>query len=48
MTEVLPFTIFYSAEDYHQDFYINAPNRYKNYESNSGRDQYKATIWADI
>ena len=48
VTEILPFTTFYRAEAYHQDFYINSPAQYLNYEENSGREQYKAAIWADI
>lgn len=48
VTEILPFTTFYRAEEYHQDFYINSPARYIQYEENSGREEYKAAIWEDI
>jgi peptide methionine sulfoxide reductase msrA/msrB len=40
MTEILPFTNFYRAEDYHQDFDKKNPLRYKYYRRNSGRDQF--------
>ena len=43
-TQILPFTTFYQAESYHQDFYINSPARYVQYEENSGREEYKAAI----
>lgn len=37
-----PFT---PAEDYHQDFYIKNPLRYKFYRYNCGRDQRLQEIW---
>ena len=48
VTRILPFTTFYEAESFHQDYYLKAPDRYDSYESNSGRDQYKAAVWQDI
>jgi len=48
VTRVLPFTTFYQAENYHQDFYKKSSERYDQYEQNSGREQYKAAIWQDI
>jgi peptide methionine sulfoxide reductase MsrA len=48
VTEVLPYTTFYPAEDYHQDYYKKAATQYKRYENASGRDEYKALIWSDI
>jgi len=41
---ILPFTTFYEAEAYHQDFYPNSTENYKNYEQNSGREEFKAEI----
>lgn len=40
VTKVLKFEKFYAAEDYHQDYYIKNPIRYKFYRHNSGRDQF--------
>ena len=45
ITPVKPFTSFYDAEDYHQDYYKKNPIRYKYYRSRSGRDKYLQTIW---
>jgi len=47
VTELLPFTVFYKAEDYHQDYYKKNPIRYKYYRYRSGRDSYLETIWGD-
>ncbi|MDP2561555.1 peptide-methionine (R)-S-oxide reductase MsrB [Psychrobium sp. 1_MG-2023] len=43
--EISPFTTFYKAEDYHQDYYRKNPLRYKYYRSRSGRDNYLDKIW---
>ena len=44
-TEIVKFTKFYRAEDYHQDYYKTHPVRYKFYRWNSGRDQFLARYW---
>jgi peptide methionine sulfoxide reductase msrA/msrB len=45
-TEVLKFTRFYNAEEYHQDYYKKNPIRYKYYRSGSGRDQFVEQVWS--
>jgi peptide methionine sulfoxide reductase msrA/msrB len=48
VTEILPFTTFYRAEEYHQDFYQKSSDRYQNYESASGREEFKEFVWGEI
>jgi peptide methionine sulfoxide reductase msrA/msrB len=44
-TEIIKFTKFYEAEEYHQDYYKKNPLRYKFYRYNSGRDQFLEKEW---
>lgn len=44
-TEILPATTFYAAEDYHQDYYVKNPKRYKFYRWNCGRDERLQQVW---
>jgi peptide methionine sulfoxide reductase msrA/msrB len=45
VTEILKFTKFYEAEDYHQDYYKTHPLKYKFYRYRSGRDQFLEKAW---
>lgn len=44
-TDVLPASIFWRAEDYHQHFYKKNPVRYHFYRFNCGRDQRLKALW---
>jgi peptide methionine sulfoxide reductase msrA/msrB len=45
VTEILKFTKFYEAEDYHQDYYKTHSLKYKFYRYQSGRDQFLEKVW---
>ena len=41
------YTSFYAAEDYHQDYYLKNPVRYKFYRYNCGRDKRLQQVWGE-
>lgn len=47
VTEIVMFTKFFRAEEYHQDYYKTHALRYKYYRWNSGRDQFLKKVWGD-
>lgn len=44
-TQVAKASVFYAAEDYHQDYYSKNPVRYAYYRRGCGRDARLAELW---
>lgn len=47
VTEILPYTTFFKADEKHQDYAEKNTRRYKQYEEASGRKDYIESTWED-
>lgn len=48
VTQIMPYSGFYEAEAYHQNFYQESSERYCKYRIDSGRDDFFKKVWGNF